>query len=54
MGAKIAKKEATLKGGRVSWRKLRAQGTQGPNQTPQITQKAPHLDPKDLQNNAKR
>ena len=54
LGVKIAKKGATGKEGRGSWRKLRAQGTQGRHQTPKIPKKAPQLDPKDLQNDAKR
>ena len=54
LGTKIAKNEATLKGGRGSWRKLRAQGTQGRHQTPKIPPKTPHLDPKGFQNDPKR
>ena len=54
LGAKIGQKGAMLKGSRGSWRKLRAQGAQGRHQTPKILQKASHLDPKDLQNDAKK
>ena len=54
LGAKIAKKGATVKECRGFWRKLRANSAQGRHQTPKIPQKAPHLDPKDLQNDAKR
>ena len=54
LGTKLAKNEATLKGGRGSWRKLLAHGAQGRHQTPKILRKGTHVDPKHLQNAAKR
>ena len=54
LGAKIARKGAPVKEVGGSWRTLGAQGDQGCQKTPKILQKAPHVDPKDLQNDAKR